>query len=196
MKTKFTKKGRRILSAALCLLMMITALPMSAFAWTSEEGKRCTSSFGDYYVGSDGEYYRSKATYSFIVYDSKGNITVQSINAGNAKRKYLMTDNSGTHQVYCVESGVDFNTGNFYVSKSGKNSSYFQNLPTDAQFGIMMALMYGWHEGKSFPLQAQMQMIMLLRPRQLSGNISSSSAQAPQTARVQTGLTGTLTTIP
>ena len=82
MKTKFTKKGRRILSAALCLLMMITALPMSAFAWTSEEGKSCTSSFGDYYVGSDGEYYRSKATYSFIVYDSKGNITVQSINAG------------------------------------------------------------------------------------------------------------------
>ena len=151
MKTKFTKKGRRILSAALCLLM-ITALPMSAFAWTSEEGKSCTSSFGDYYVGSDGEYYRSKATYSFIVYDSKGNITVQSINAGNAKRKYLMTDNSGTHQVYCVESGVDFNTGNSYVSKSGKNSSYFQNLPTDAQFGIMMALMYGWHEGKSSPV--------------------------------------------
>ena len=152
MKTKFTKKGRRILSAALCLLMMITALPMSAFAWTSEEGKSCTSSFGDYYVGSDGEYYRSKATYSFIVYDSKGNITVQSINAGNAKRKYLMTDNSGTHQVYCVESGVDFNTGNSYVSESGKNSSYFQNLPTDAQFGIMMALMYGWHEGKSSPV--------------------------------------------
>ena len=152
MKTKFTKKGRRILSAALCLLMMITALPMSAFAWTSEEGKICTSSFGDYYVGSDGEYYRSKATYSFIVYDSKGNITVQSINAGNAKRKYLMTDNSGTHQVYCVESGVDFNTGNSYVSKSGKNSSYFQNLPTDAQFGIMMALMYGWREGKSSPV--------------------------------------------
>ena len=152
MKTKFTKKGRRILSAALCLLMVITALPMSAFAWTSEEGKSCTSSFGDYYVGSDGEYYRSKATYSFIVYDSKGNITVQSINAGNAKRKYLMTDNSGTHQVYCVESGVDFNTGNSYVSKSGKNSSYFQNLPTDAQFGIMMALMYGWHEGKSSPV--------------------------------------------
>ena len=52
---KRQKKGRRILSAALCLLMMVTALPMSAFAWTSEEGKSCTSSFGDYYVGSDGE---------------------------------------------------------------------------------------------------------------------------------------------
>lgn len=51
-----------------------------------------------------------------------------------------------------MESGIDFNTGNSYVSKSGKNSSYFQNLPTDAQFGIMMALMYGWHEGKSSPV--------------------------------------------
>ena len=152
MKTKFTKKGRRILSAALCLLMMITALPMSAFAWTSEEGKSCTSSFGDYYVGSDGEYYRSKAPYSFIVYDSNGDISVRTANGGNAKREYLMTDNSGTHQVYCVESGVDFNTGNSYVSESGKNSSYFQNLPTDAQFGIMMALMYGWREGKSSPV--------------------------------------------
>ena len=152
MKTKFTKKGRRILSAALCLLMMVTALPMSAFAWTSEEGKSCTSSFGDYYVGSDGEYYRSKAPYSFIVYDSNGDISVRTANGGTAKREYLMTDNSGTHQVYCVESGVDFNTGNSYVSESGKNSSYFQNLPTDAQFGIMMALMYGWREGKSSPV--------------------------------------------
>lgn len=152
MKTKFTKKGRRILSAALCLLMMVTALPMSAFAWTSEEGKSCTSSFGDYYVGSDGEYYRSKAPYSFIVYDSNGDISVRTANGGNAKREYLMTDNSGTHQVYCVESGVDFNTGNSYVSESGKNSSYFQNLPTDAQFGIMMALMYGWREGKFSPV--------------------------------------------
>ena len=147
-----TKKGRRILSAALCLLMMVTALPMSAFAWTSEEGKSCTSSFGDYYVGSDGEYYRSKAPYSFIVYDSNGDISVRTANGETAKREYLMTDNSGTHQVYCVESGIDFNTGNSYVSKSGKNSSYFQNLPTDAQFGIMMALMYGWREGKSSPV--------------------------------------------
>ena len=152
MKTMFKKNGRRILSAALCLLMVISALPMSAFAWTGEEGQSCTSSFGDYYVGSDGEYYRSKSSYSFLVYDSNGGTSVRTITAGNAKRKYLMTDDSGTHQVFCVESGVDFNTGNSYVSKSGKNSSYFKNLPTDAQFGIMMALMYGWHEGKSSPV--------------------------------------------
>ena len=152
MKTKFKKNGRRLLAAILCLVMAVMALPMSAFAWTSEEGVSCTSSFGDYYVGSDGGYYRSKSSYSFIVYDSDGNTSVRTISAGNAKRKYLMTDSSGTRQVYCVESGIDFNTGNSYVSKNGKNSSYFCKLPTEAQFGVMMALMYGWHEGKSSPV--------------------------------------------
>ena len=152
MKTKFKKNGRRLLAAVLCLVMAVMALPMSAFAWTSEEGVSCTSSFGDYYVGSDGGYYRSKSSYSFIVYDSDGNTSVRTISAGNAKRKYLMTDGSGTHQVYCVESGIDFNTGNSYVSQNGKNSSYFRKLSTEAQFGVMMALMYGWHEGKSSPV--------------------------------------------
>ena len=88
MKTKFKKNGRRLLAAILCLVMAVMALPMSAFAWTSEEGVSCTSSFGDYYVGSDGEYYRSKSSYSFIVYDSDGNTSVRTISAGNAKRKY------------------------------------------------------------------------------------------------------------
>lgn len=152
MKTKFKLRGRRILSAALCLLMMVTALPMSAFAWTSEEGHNCTSSFGDRYVGSDGEHYYSKDSYSIIAYDSNGNISVHPISAGNAKRKYMMNDSSGTHQVYCVESGIDLSSGNSYVSQNGTNSSYFQNLPIDAQFGVMMALMYGWHEGLSSPV--------------------------------------------
>ena len=132
------------------MLMAVMSLPLSAFAWTSEEGRSCTSSFGDYYVGLDGEYYRSQATMHTLVYNDDGSTYVKSYSSGNAKRKHLITDNSGTHQVYCVESGIDFNTGNTYTSKSGQNSSYFKNLPTDAQFGVMMALMYGWHEGKSF----------------------------------------------
>lgn len=152
MKTMFKKNGKRVLSAALCLLIAVMSLPLSAFAWTSEEGRSCTSSFGDYYVGLDGEYYRSQATMHTLVYNDDGSTYVKSYSSGNAKRKYLMTDNSGTHQVYCVESGIDFNTGNTYTSKSGQNSSYFKNLPTDAQFGVMMALMYGWHEGKSSPV--------------------------------------------
>ena len=52
MKTKFKKNGRRLLAAILCLVMAVMALPMSAFAWTSEEGVSCTSSFGDYYVSA------------------------------------------------------------------------------------------------------------------------------------------------
>ncbi len=109
-------------------------------------------SFGDRYVGSEGECYYSKDSYSFIAYDNDGNISVHPISAGNAKRKYMMDDSSGTHQVYCVESGIDFSAGNSYVSQNGTNSSYFQNLPIDAQFDIMMALMYGWHEGLSSPV--------------------------------------------
>ena len=152
MKSIFKKNGRRILSAMLCLLMAVTALPMSAFAWTSEEGKSCTSSFGDKYVGSDGQNYYSKNPQTTIFYNADGSIYTSTYSAGNARRKYMMNDGNGTHQVYCVESGVDFSTGNSYVSQSGNNSSYFRNLPTDAQFGIMMALMYGWHEGKSSPV--------------------------------------------
>ncbi|MCM1219279.1 MAG: SpaA isopeptide-forming pilin-related protein [Lachnospiraceae bacterium] len=152
MKSIFKKNGRRILSAMLCLLMAVTAMPMSAFAWTSEEGKSCSSSFGDKYVGADGQNYHSQSSYTVIVYDENGGISTKPISGGSARRKYLLSDSSGTHQVYCVESGVSYTTGNSYESKNGNNSSYFRNLPTDAQFGIMMALMYGWHEGKSSPV--------------------------------------------
>ncbi len=36
--------------------------------------------------------------------------------------------------------------------KAERTAHTFKNLPTDAQFGVMMALMYGWHEGKSSPV--------------------------------------------
>ena len=55
MKTMFKKNGKRVLSAALCLLMAVMSLPLSAFAWTSEEGRSCTSSFGDYYANEHGD---------------------------------------------------------------------------------------------------------------------------------------------
>lgn len=154
MKSIFKKNGRRILSAMLCLLMAVTALPMSAFAWTSKEGKSCTSSFGDQYVGSDGGNYYRPSSYTVIAYDSSGGISLKIISGGNPQWKYLLNEGNGSHQVYCVESGVIFGTGNSYVSQNGNNSSYFRNLPTDAQFGIMMALMYGWHEGKTSPQRA------------------------------------------
>lgn len=152
MKTKFTKKGRCILSAALSVLLMITVLPMSAFAWTSEEGKNCTSSFGDYLVGYDGEYYYSMSDYLVLIYNNDGSTYVKRFGSGNAHRRYLLNDNNEKHQVYCIESGVDLSTGDNYLSVNRSNSAYLKKLPTDAQFGIMMALMYGWYEGKSSPV--------------------------------------------
>ena len=152
MKHFLKNKGKRITALVLTAVMCLAALPMSAFAWTSEEGKACTSYFGEKYVGSDGEHYYSKSTTTSLFYNEDGSTYVRSYASGNAKTKYYMQDSSGTHQVYCIESGVDFSTGNSYKSQNGENSRYFQNLPSTAQLGIMGTLLYGWHEGMSSPV--------------------------------------------
>lgn len=152
MKHFLKNKGKRITALVLTAVMCLAALPMSAFAWTSEEGKACTSYFGEKYVGSDGEHYYSKSTTTSLFYNEDGSTYVKSYASGNAKTKYYMQDSSGTHQVYCIESGVDFSTGNSYKSPNGENSRYFQNLPSTAQLGIMVTLLYGWHEGMSSPV--------------------------------------------
>lgn len=61
MKHFLKNKGKRITALVLTAVMCLAAFPMSAFAWTSEEGKACTSYFGEKYVGSDGEHYYSKS---------------------------------------------------------------------------------------------------------------------------------------
>ncbi len=152
MKHFLKNKGKRFTALFLTAVMCLAAFPMSAFAWTSEEGKACTSYFGEKYVGSDGEHYYSKSTTTSLFYNEDGSTYTHSYASGNAKSKYYMQDSSGTHQVYCIESGVDFRTGDDYVSASGTNSRYFQNLPTTAQIGIMVTLLYGWHEGMSSPV--------------------------------------------
>lgn len=152
MKHFLKNKGKRITALVLTAVMCLAALPMSAFAWTSEEGKACTSYFGEKYVGSDGEHYYSKSTTTSLFYNEDGSTYVKSYASGNAKSKYYMQDSSGTHQVYCIESGVDFSTGDGYVSSNGENSRYFQNLPSTAQLGIMVTLLYGWHEGMTSPV--------------------------------------------
>ena len=141
-------KSTRLLSALLAVLMIVAMLPTTAFAWSVEEGTKCTSTYGDHYVGSDGEMFYSKPTTTAIFYNDDGSYYVKSYASGNAKYKYMMIDESGNyHHVYCIEGGVTFDYSDTYNSTSGKNSKYFQNLPVTAQFGIMMALMYGYHEG-------------------------------------------------
>lgn len=146
-------KSTRLLSALLAVLMIVAMLPTSAFAWSVEEGTKCTSTYGDKYLGSDGDYFYSKPTTTAIFYNDDGSFYVKTYSSGNAKYKYMMIDGNGNqHHVYCIEGGVSFDYSDTYNSTSGKNSKYFQNLPITAQYGIMMALMYGYHEGMTSPI--------------------------------------------
>lgn len=136
----------------LCLLTVIGILPVEVFAFTPQEGQSVTSYNGDAYVGADGGYYYSNARH-YIVYDSAGNVSLHYTNGGSARHKYMIQDSSGDRRVvYCIESGIAYDDGNTYTSTNGSNSSYFQNLPYTAQYGIMLASVYGWQPGKSVPV--------------------------------------------
>lgn len=145
------RKSMRWLSAFLAIVMLIAMLPTAAFAWSAEEGTRCTSTFGDLYLGSDGKNFYNK-TGNILFYNDDGSTYITSHTGGHAKYKYLMSDSAGTHHVYCIEAGAAYDYYDDYGSTSGSNSRYFQNLPMTAQYGIMLALMYGWHEGMASPV--------------------------------------------
>ena len=152
MKNFAKSKGKRITAALLCAVMCIMSLPLSAFAFTTEEGKTVNAYYGDKYVSADGEMYYSPSTYQYIAYDSNGNESLHTQSAGNSRTKLMIKDSSGSRQIMCIESGIPYNAGGTYDSKSGTNSSYFQNLPTTAQYGIMLTSVYGWRPGKTAPI--------------------------------------------
>ncbi len=143
------KRFGRVMAALLSLIMVVGLVPLDALAWGTE-GQVCSSSFGDKYLGFDGQNYYSASTIDFIAYDNDGNTSLHTKTGGNARWKYLMVESNGTtHQVYCIESGIHFGyTTDGYTSTSGKNSRYFQNLPKAAREGIMLTTVYGWQEGK------------------------------------------------
>ena len=106
MNVIFKSKSTRLLSAFLAVLMVVAMLPVTAFAWTAEEGTKCTSTYGDLYLGSDGNNYYSKAG-NTLFYNDDGSFYVSYHSGGVARYKYLMIDSNGTsHHVYCIESGV------------------------------------------------------------------------------------------
>ena len=124
MNVIFKSKSTRLLSAFLAVLMVVAMLPVTAFAWTAEEGTKCTSTYGDLYLGSDGNNYYSKAG-NTLFYNDDGSFYVSYHSGGVARYKYLMIDSNGTsHHVYCIESGVSYNYSDTYNSTSGKNSKY------------------------------------------------------------------------
>lgn len=153
MKKFFKEKGKRMFALFLCILNVVGLIPTTVFAFTPSEGQTVSSFYGDYYVSADGNYYYSADSYSFLVYDSNGNTSVQTITAGNARKKYMISSGSESRFVYCIESGINYGTSdNGYRSQSGENSAYFQNLPYSAQYGIMLTSVYGWQPGKSAPV--------------------------------------------
>ena len=59
MKSIIKSKSTRMLSALLAVLMVLAMLPTTAFAWAGEEGTKCTSTYGDKYLGADGDHFYS-----------------------------------------------------------------------------------------------------------------------------------------
>ncbi len=134
-------------------MMLLSAAPLTAFAW-GYEGQVCSSKFGDRYVGADGQNYYSASSFDVIKYDSEGNVTKHSITGGNARKKYLLINDDGeTYHVFCIESGVDFGSSDKgYTATSGTNSNYFMNLPKAAREGIMLTTVYGYKPGMASPV--------------------------------------------
>ena len=96
MKNFAKSKGKRITAALLCAVMCIMSLPLSAFAFTAEEGKTVNAYYGDKYVSADGEMYYSPSTYQYIAYDSNGNESLHTQSAGNSRTKLMIKDSSGS----------------------------------------------------------------------------------------------------
>ena len=152
-KTKTCRHGlKRLLAFLLSTLCLLGLLPMSAFAM--EPGQTASSWLGDQYVGSDGQHYYSPAPYTYLVYNSDGTMDVRTSGGGNAYRHYMLTASDGSsQQVYCVESGVAYNTSeDTYTSESGTNSNYLNLLPAEARRGITLTAIYGWKPGASLPV--------------------------------------------
>ena len=143
---------KRLLAFLLCAVCVFGLIPTQAFAMSP--GQKASSWLGDQYVGSDGQHYYSPAPYTYLVYNSDGTMDVRTSSGGSAYRHYMLTVSDGTsHQVYCVESGIPYNTSdNTYTSESGTNSQYLNLLPSEARRGITLTAIYGWKPGASLPV--------------------------------------------
>ena len=134
---------KRLLAFLLCAVCVFGLIPTQAFAFSP--GQKASSWLGDQYVGSDGQHYYAPAPYTYLVYNSDGTMDVRSSPGGNAYRHYMLTASDGSsQQVYCVESGIAYNTSdNTYTSESGTNSNYLNLLPAEARRGITLTAIYG-----------------------------------------------------
>lgn len=153
MKTNTHRHGlKRLVAFLLCMVCVLGLLPAQAFAMSP--GQTASSWLGDYYTGSDGGHYNAPTPYTYPSYHSDGSMDVNTSSGGNAYKHYMLTASDGSsRQVYCVESGIPYNTSdNSYTSESRKNSHYLQILPSAARKGITLTTIYGWKPGATLPV--------------------------------------------
>lgn len=146
MKLSTKKCIQKIITLILILITLFSSLPINQiFAWTSGEGQKATSAVGEPYVGLDEkEYYFTKGT-DGIQYDENGNIKEVIIYRDRPLEKFYLVRNGEKVNAFCIEAVTKFEDGQ-YSSTNYNNSSYFNNLPYTAQYGIMLATVYGWRK--------------------------------------------------
>ena len=152
-KTNTHRHGlHRLVAFLLCAVCVLGIFPTQAFAMSP--GQTASSWLGDYYQGSDGKSYTSPAPTVFMVYHKDGTTEFRSSTGGHNYKHYMLTDSDGvTHSVYCVESGIPYNTSdNSYTAESGKNSNYLELLPSASRRGITLTTIYGWKPGAALPV--------------------------------------------
>ena len=160
--THYRSGVKRLLAFLLCAVCVFGMIPTQVFAFSP--GQKASSWLGDQYVGSDRQHYYAPAPYTYLVYNSDGTMDVRSSSGGNAYRHYMLTASDGSNQqVYCVESGIAYNTSdNTYTSESGTNSNYLNLLPSDGNPAL------------PFLCPALTRTIIKWRHRSFSGSTSSS----------------------
>lgn len=123
-------KSTRLLSALLAVLMIVAMLPTSAFAWSAEEGTKCTSTYGDKYLGSDGDNYYSKAG-NTLFYNDDGSFYVSYHSGGVARYKYLMIDSNGTsHTCTALSPACPTTTATPTIPPAVRTASIFRTCPS------------------------------------------------------------------
>lgn len=153
MKTKFCTK---VLTVFVALLVLITALPLSAYAVDLSSWSNTIATYGDEYRGANG--YFAYGTYSYITYEDNGTLKVHTHTVdGTLNRRKLGIKNNTTQewiQVMCIESGTSYTWGKENTSVAGESSAYWNKLPNSVKELIMLAAIKGWSPGKTCPGQA------------------------------------------
>ena len=151
-----TKKIFKSLSIIISVLMIITALPLSAFGLDLSGWINTEANYGDEYQGANG--YFEYGTYSYITYEPGGIIKGHTYEVNGTKNRYKLgivnKDTNKWIQVMCIEAGKTYAYNTPNTSMAGESSEYWNRLPADVQKLIMLAVICGWSPGKTCPGQA------------------------------------------